>query len=103
MDCTHNYIWKSLDRDTYVAKVGVCDKCGRMEVKYKEVGKQEPKAEVSVWDKKDLRISRMSVLKTATDIVLAKDAIRAESNPNIEDEAIEVARKLEKYIYEEGI
>jgi len=53
-----------------------------------------------IWEKKDRRIARMSVLKCATDLVtvmIEKDLI----NKDFTETIIRIARKFENYIYED--
>jgi len=98
MNHTHDYKWIGGQKDNKVFKTLKCS-CGDVaDVVIKEVGKQETKQEKSVWDKKDLRIGRMSVLKTASDIVIYGSKVDATC---IEQEVIRVARVLEQYVYEE--
>jgi len=99
MTCEHSFGWVSGGIGDKVWKIDQCSKCGAIrDVKYKEVRKQEPKKEKTVWDAKDLRITRMSVLKTAADIVIYGVKV---DTPCVEQEVIRVARVLEQFVYEE--
>jgi len=101
MTCEHSYGWVSGGQGDTVWKLDQCSKCKDVRnVKYKEVRKEAFKEPPSVWDKKDLRITRMSVLKTAGDLV-------SQTAPFDLDLAIAVtlatAEKLENWVYREAI
>ncbi len=72
------------------------------ETKKTEVEEEKIDITSEIWEKKDRRIARMSVLKCATDLVrtmIEKDLI----NKDFTETIIRIARKFENYVYEEDI
>lgn len=96
MSCQHDLIVKDGFSDTNSFKISECKICGEI---IKVILKGEKPKEASVWDAKDLRITRMSVLKTASEIAIHC----ADFSENTKDKLIalvlEIGKELETWVY----
>lgn len=86
MTCTHEYVIKDGLSDTNSFKVEICSKC--LSIK-KVLPRGDAPQKPSVWDSKDLRITRMSVLKTASEFMVGEDI----------EAVLKLAERLENWVY----
>jgi hypothetical protein len=100
MSCEHDYIVKdgaSLN-DTF--KITLCKKC--LEVKSVLPRNEKPK-EASVWDKKDRRICRESVLKPAVEVALWEANKHPEATGSLSEVVLIIAEQFEEWVYRKEI
>lgn len=89
--CNHDYIVKDFSSTDNSYKIALCRHC--FEIKNVIPRKSDEKStEQSVWDKKDLRITRMSVLKAAVDLSISAQDYTL-------DNVKELAESMEKWVY----
>jgi hypothetical protein len=88
----HEWVLKDGASQNETYKIAVCKKC-------LYIGKVQPRnekpKEESVWDVKDRRITRMSVLKVAADCIL-KASEHTSCNP---EDVCSLAEKYENWVY----
>jgi len=90
MTCPHDWVIKDGNSDNNAFKITICSKCLTVQ---KVLPRGEAPQKPSVWDSKDLRIARMSVLKVATDIVSKNSSVV------LVNDVVNVAEQLENWVY----
>ena len=96
MTCEHSLkVSDKITSENNPCKVTSCTKCGEVIGVVIRDSRKEPTQ--SVWDLKDRRIARMSVLKVASDLEIA-NALRLNASPD-SSMVLNIAGILENWVY----